>query len=458
MDIKLIIFDLDGVLIDIKDLHYESLNLALASIDKKFIISREEHLSKFDGLSTNNKLKLLTVEKQLPVSVYDLVWKLKQNHTLSMIKKLGPDTRISSVLSSLKKKGYKICVASNSIRDTVKTVLLERGFMEYIDFFYSNQDVKNPKPFTEIYLKCMIKAEVSPKETLIVEDSQLGRKCAEQSGAYLLGVNSSKDITENLILNYIFSSQKMNTPHIWQGGKMKVVIPMAGAGSRFESAGYSFPKPLIPIKNNNDSPMIKTVVDNLNIKADYIFIVRKEHYYKYNLSSLLRVISPGCEIVQVDKITEGAACTALLAKDLINNEDPLLIANSDQFIVWDSSEFMYSMSGDEVDGGILTFKNSHPKWSYVKVNGGFVVEVREKEVISDIATVGVYYWKKGSDFVRSAVQMISKNIRVNGEFYIAPTYNELVEENKKIKIFNVKEMFGLGTPEDLEYFINTYRF
>ena len=200
---------------------------------------------------------------------------------------------------------------------------------------------------------------------------------------------------------------------------------MAGAGSRFEKAGYTFPKPLIPIKNNNDSPMIKTVVDNLNIDAQHIFIVRKDHYERYNLSSLLNIVSPGCEIVIVDKITEGATCTALLAKQFINNSEPLLIANSDQFIVWDSNEFMYSMIGDQIDGGILTFPNSHPKWSYVRLDGnGFIKEVKEKEVISNMATVGVYYWKCGSDFVRSAETMISKNIRVNGEFYIAPSYNE----------------------------------
>lgn len=459
MSIKLIIFDLDGVLVDAKELHYEALNLALASINPKFVIERDEHLSKYDGLNTTKKLEMLTKEKGLPKDKHNDVWKLKQEKTIGIIKKYDKDERLVSVLKELRGLGYKICVASNSIRETVKMMLVTKGFMEYIDFYYSNQDVKNPKPSTEMYLRCMIKAECSPKETVIVEDSHIGRKAAMESGAYLFGVKDSNDVKFDSLVDYISLIDNRQIRPKWQGGKMKVLIPMAGAGSRFEKAGYTFPKPLIPIKNNNDSPMIKTVVDNLNIDAQHIFIVRKEHYERYNLSSLLKVMSPNCEIVIVDKITEGAACTALLAKEFINNSEPLLIANSDQFIIWDSNEFMYSMIGDQIDGGILTFPNNHPKWSYVGLDEhGFIKEVREKEVISNMATVGIYYWKRGSDFVRSAETMISKNIRVNGEFYVAPTYNELILEGKKIKPFNIEKMFGLGTPEDLEYFVKKYDF
>jgi dTDP-glucose pyrophosphorylase len=203
--------------------------------------------------------------------------------------------------------------------------------------------------------------------------------------------------------------------------------------------------------------MIKTVVDNLNVDAQFIYIVRKEQYEKYNLKTMLEVMTPNCKIIQVDYLTEGAACTTLLAKEYINNEDSLLIANSDQFVEWDSNEFFYSMVGDSVDGGILTFKNVHPKWSYVKLNeDGFVSEVREKEVISDIATVGIYFWKRGSDYVKYAEQMISKNIRVNNEFYVAPVYNESICDGKRIKIFNIRKMWGLGTPDDLNHFIQNY--
>ena len=156
----------------------------------------------------------------------------------------------------------------------------------------------------------------------------------------------------------------------WQGGNMKVLIPMAGAGSRFEQAGYTFPKPLIDV---NGKPMIQVVVENLNIDAEHIFIVQKTHYEKYNLQETLNQISPNCKIVQVDGLTEGAACTTLLAKEYINNNEPLVMANSDQYVDWDSNEFMYSMVGDGVDAGILSFPSAHPKWSYAKLDeDGFV--------------------------------------------------------------------------------------
>jgi len=455
--IKLIIFDLDGVLVDAKDIHYEALNKSLASINPKYIIGIDEHLSKYDGLNTTKKLAMLSESKGLPENMHDYVWRQKQEETINIIKTYNPDERLIEVLRKLKKDGLTIAVASNSIRETVKFMLLRKGFMDYVDFFLSNQDVKFPKPNSEIYLQCMIKAGVSPKETIIVEDSHIGRKAAISSGAYLFAVKDSNDVKYEPIKQLADALDNKDDRPKWQGGKMKVLIPMAGAGSRFTNVGYTFPKPLISVKNMNDKPMVQVIVENLNIDAEHIFIVRKEHCDKYNLKQLLGVISPGCKIVEVDHLTEGAACTVLLAKEFINNDEPLLIANSDQFVEWDSNEFMYSMTNGKVDGGILTFLNTHPKWSYVKLDSNeFVTEVREKEVISTNATVGIYYWQRGSEFVKYAEQMISKNIRVNNEFYVAPVYNEAITDGKKIKIFKVGKMWGLGTPEDLTYFQDHY--
>jgi HAD superfamily hydrolase (TIGR01509 family) len=451
--IKLVIFDLDGVLVDAKELHYEALNLALESIDEKYIIQRDEHLSTYDGLNTTKKLNMLSDRKGLPVEFHDQVWKAKQDSTIKIISNYKRDERLCGILSKLKEEGYAICVASNSIRDTVKMMLIRKGFMEYVDFFYSNQDVKTPKPSPEIYLRCMIKANVSPRETIIIEDSHIGRKAAQESGAFLCPVIDSNDVTYEKIKEHIEKHEEKK--HIfpkWQGGKMKVLIPMAGAGSRFSHAGYTFPKPLIDVKGK---PMIQVVIENLNIDAEYIFIVQKEHYEKYHLKTLLNLISPNCTIVQTEGITEGAACTTLLAKEFIDNEYPLLIANSDQYIEWDSNEFMYSMGADSIDGGILSFRSTHPKWSFAGLDeNGYVDRVAEKEPISDIATVGVYYWSKGSDYVKYAQRMIEKDIRVNNEFYVAPVYNEAIKDGKKVKTFDVKRMWGIGTPEDLNIFIN----
>jgi len=454
--IKLIVFDLDGVLVDAREIHYEALNAALREIGEEYVIKRQEHLSLYDGLSTTKKLNMLTENKGLPVSLHEKVWKLKQEKTLDIINQFTPDERICGILKRLKSEGYTIACATNSIRTTAKLQLIRKGFFEHIDFLYSNQDVQRPKPSSEIYMRCMLKAGVDPHETVIVEDSHHGRKAAINSGGHLCAVRNNSEVTYKKIKEIIDSKTALEDIRPkWQGGKMNVLIPMAGAGSRFQQAGYTFPKPLIEV---NGKPMIQLVVENLNIDATHIFIVQKEHYEKYNLNYLLNLVSPGCKIIQVDGMTEGAACTTLLAKELINNDDPLVFANSDQFLDWDSNEFMYSMEAEEVDGGMLTFTATHPKWSFAKTNeDGFVTEVAEKKPISNVATAGIYYWKHGKDYVKYAEQMIEKNIRFNNEFYVCPVFNQAIEDGKKIKTFHFDGMWGIGTPEDLKTFLENHK-
>ena len=449
--IKLVIFDLDGVLVDARELHYHALNDALETIDNKYVISRSEHLSRYDGLSTTKKLNMLTEEKDLSRDLHNIVWKLKQDKTRSLIDKFTPDFRIINILRKLRDDGYSIACCTNSIRDTAKLQLIRKGFMEYIDVLYTNQDVNKPKPHPEMYMKCMLRFGVSPKETLIIEDSHHGRKGAIESGGNLCAVKDCKDLTLEKLTDHLKKHNNNKITPKWQGGKMNVLIPMAGAGSRFEKAGFTFPKPLIEVEGK---PMIQVVTENLNIEATHVYIVQKTHYEKYNLKHLLNLITPGCKIVQVDGITEGAACTTLLAKELIDNDEPLVMANSDQFVEWDSNEFMYSMEADEIDGGILTFTATHPKWSFAKLDdNGYVSEVAEKKPISNIATAGVYYWSKGSDYVKYAEQMIEKDIRTNNEFYTCPVFNEAIQDGKKIKVYQIDKMWGLGTPEDLDKFI-----
>lgn len=450
--IKLIIFDLDGVLVESRELHYIALNKALAEFGEQYVISREEHLCKYDALTTTMKLDRLSNEKGLPKEHHHKVWKLKQKKTLEEIDNFEIDHRIQNILKSLKDQDYIIACATNSIRATSKLMLIRKGFMEYIDFLYSNEDVKNAKPNSEMYLRCMIKAGVNPDQTVIIEDSHIGRKAAISSGGHLCAVKDSHDLTYDKIQHTILRAQKQSSiKPKWQGGKMNVLIPMAGAGSRFEQAGYTFPKPLIDV---NGKPMIQRVVDNLNIDARHIFIVQKSHYEKYALKHMLNLIAPNCEIVQVEGMTEGAACTTLLAKEFIDNDEPLVLANSDQYVEWDSNQFMYSAMADDIDGSILTFESTHPKWSYARLNDdGFVVEVAEKKPISKHATVGVYFWRRGSDYVRSAESMINKNIRVNNEFYVCPVYNEALLDGARVKTFHIDKMWGLGTPEDLDAFL-----
>jgi HAD superfamily hydrolase (TIGR01509 family) len=454
---KLIIFDLDGVLIESRELHYHSLNNALISIDPKYVILRDEHLSVYDGLNTTKKLNLLSKTKNLPSEYHDIIWQRKQIATFELIKKFPIDNKLVDIFTKLKASGYVIAVASNSIRETVKLSLLKIGVMEYVDYYVSNQDVHRPKPYPEMYWQCMTMLGSIPRNTLIIEDSHIGRQGAIDSGAHLLAVENSQDVTWNKINKKLqeMDSQMTSNSIPWKDSKLNVLVPMAGAGSRFAQQGYTFPKPLIEV---NGKPMIQVVVENLNIDAHYIFIVQQEHYEKYNLKYLLNLIAPGCDIVQINGITEGAACSTLLAKDYINNDAPLLIANSDQYVEWNSNECMYAFTTDEIDGGIVTFEASHPKWSYAKLgDNGFVTEVAEKKTISNEATVGIYYWKHGKDYVKYAEDMISKNIRVNNEFYVCPVFNQAIEDDKKIKIKRVNKMWGIGTPEDLDNFLKNYK-
>ncbi len=451
--IKLVIFDLDGVLVEAKNIHYEALNEALGD---KYAISWNEHLSTYDGLKTVQKLDMLTEQKGLPQNTHRDVWERKQKITLEKLGNLKINSYLVSVFSKLS-ENYKIAVCSNSIRKTVLTVLSKLGLMEYMDLVISNEDVKNSKPHPEMYWKAISMMSCLPEETLIVEDSPYGLLAASRSKSHILRVKNPSEVTiENIEnkLNQIEMGEQQTTP-AWRDENLTVLIPMAGAGSRFSQAGYTFPKPLIEVRNK---AMIQVVVENLNIDANYIFVVQKKHREKYSLDAMLSLIAPNCKIVEVDGMTEGAACTALLAKDLIDNEKPLFFANSDQFVEWDSNEFFYKMNESKADGGIVTFKATHPKWSFAELDdSGYVTKVAEKNPISDNATVGFYYWKKGSDFVRFAESMIEKDIRTNNEFYVCPVFNEAIQEKLQIKSFEVEGMWGLGTPEDLDYFLKNFK-
>lgn len=241
---------------------------------------------------------------------------------------------------------------------------------------------------------------------------------------------------------------------------LQIVIPMAGRGSRFAKAGHTTPKPLIPVGNR---PMIQWVIENIRPKRAhrFIFICLAEHLEIYpEVPKELRRLCPGCEIVPVAAVTEGAACTVLLARKFIDSSDPLMIANSDQLVELDVNEYLAATDADGVGGLIMTFWSDHPKWSYCRMRpDGTVREVVEKQVVSNEATVGIYNFRQGRDYVRAADAMIAANLRVNNEFYVAPTYNQLINEGAKIITMKTgKEyagMHGVGTPEDLEIFMKS---
>jgi NDP-sugar pyrophosphorylase family protein len=245
--------------------------------------------------------------------------------------------------------------------------------------------------------------------------------------------------------------------------QLNIVVPMAGRGSRFREVGFDTPKPLIPI---GGVPMVGVVVANIRPARPhrFIFVVLDEHFEAYDLGRYLTAVAPGCEVIRVDRVTEGPASTVLLARELISTSDPLMIANSDQWVDASINEYLAVLDADqEASGLIMTMTASDPKWSFVRTDSsGSVTQVAEKEPISDEATVGIYNYRRGEDFVAAADAMIAKNLRVNDEFYVAPAYNEMTAAGRRVVTWNIGAeadgLFGLGTPEDLASFLSRPEF
>jgi len=241
---------------------------------------------------------------------------------------------------------------------------------------------------------------------------------------------------------------------------INIVVPMAGRGSRFSVAGYTDPKPLIQFGGRT---MIQWIIENIRPSRPhrFIFICLAEHLERYSaLRNQLESLCPDCVIVPIDAVTEGAACTVLIARDYINGDEPLMIANSDQFVELVIDDYLNYLDSSDAAGLIMTFWSNHPKWSYCRLRTDKTVsEVVEKRVISNDATVGIYNFACGADFVSSADEMISRDLRVNGEFYVAPVYNLLIAKQSKIVTMATGRegagMHGLGTPEDLEQFLRS---
>jgi UDP-N-acetylglucosamine diphosphorylase / glucose-1-phosphate thymidylyltransferase / UDP-N-acetylgalactosamine diphosphorylase / glucosamine-1-phosphate N-acetyltransferase / galactosamine-1-phosphate N-acetyltransferase len=239
---------------------------------------------------------------------------------------------------------------------------------------------------------------------------------------------------------------------------INIVIPMAGMGSRFQKEGYKKPKPFIDVAGK---PMISRVIENLYYpNANYYLIARKDHLEAEQ--ALVKEIEQqyNAKFIAIDKLTEGTACTVLFARQFINNDQPLLIANSDQIVDCDIKEFIDDCLQQKKDGSILTFidEELNPKWSFAKLDSNNnVTAVKEKEAISKYATVGIYLFARGKTFLDGAVDMIINNDRVNNEFYTCPVYNYAIKDGKLITIFNIENsaMHGIGTPEDLKAYLLT---
>jgi dTDP-glucose pyrophosphorylase len=233
---------------------------------------------------------------------------------------------------------------------------------------------------------------------------------------------------------------------------MNILIPMAGLGSRFPREKFKKTKPLIEI---NSVPMIIRSVESLDLKGNYLFVIRKDEFSS-ELKSIIKNIQKNTDVIEIDYQTSGPASTALLFSERINSNEELVIANCDQIMQWNSKNFLHNAR--QYDGAIVTYHATTNKNSYARLNKfGEVIEIKEKEVISTTSLNGIHYWKRGSDFVNSANKMILVNDKAkNGEYYIGPSYNYMIKDGLTVGIFHIpNEMHhAVGDPEDLIKFIN----
>ncbi len=463
--IKAIIFDLDGVLVDAVEWHYLAFNRALRLFG--YQIEPQEHSSLYNGLPTAVKLELLSQRVGFPTQLHGFVNQMKQKYTIQLIENsCHPRQELLGLLNYMKGQGYRFAVASNSIRATVEMMLDKMGIRNHFEVVLSNEDVKRPKPEPEIYQKCMERLGVTPEEVMIIEDSIPGIQAARKATENVMIVAGPHEVTQDFVWKNIkfFNDRRKAKAAPGDPAQTKftpntveIVIPMAGLGQRFSAAGYAKPKPMIDVL---DKPMIQWVVENIrpkSVPSHFNFICNRSHIEEYQLDKFLARLAPGCNIISVPGVTEGAACTILLAKEFINNHRPLIIANSDQWVEVSIDEFVTLAKRDKRDGLIMTFHATEKKWSYAKVDDtGKVTQVAEKNPISDHATVGIYYFNQGRDFIDAAEEMIRRDIRTNGEFYVCPVYNQLIEQGKNNAIHEIQrgQMHGLGTPEDLTVFIS----
>ena len=303
--IDTIIFDLDGVLINSKNIHFKSLNKSLIDNNINYEISIDDHLKRFDGLPTLKKLEILNSEKKVPRSLNKKIQNRKNEITRRLFKdEIKYNEKIHTLFKTLS-KNYKLGIATNAIQETLEIALSKLKIKKYVDYSLSTKNIINPKPHPEMYLRCIVNLNSKPSTTLILEDSHNGRLAAKEAGARLMPIKSMDEVNYKNILNFL-KREKNNLENMdsWDDNDLNIVIPMAGEGSRFAKAGYTFPKPLIEV---HQKPMIQLVVDNLGLKGNFIFIVRREHLKKYNLKSFLNIIAPNCKIITIDKVTEGAA-------------------------------------------------------------------------------------------------------------------------------------------------------
>ena len=424
--IALITFDLDGVLVESKELHYDAFNLALNEAGPEFVMSQLEHDAHYCGLSTKQKLRMLTLNKNLPPEKHEFIWKRKQYHTLELMKTtIKRDAQIVGVLEALRDAGYPIAVASNCVRDSVFYLLSGIGVHDLISCYFSNEDVSAAKPDPEIYLAAAEHFGICPDEMLVVEDSSHGKQAALLAGAHLCPVASPFDVT----IEYLSIALSTRT---LQPSCLNIIIPMAGVESLFVE-GSPLPKFLINISGKS---LLERIVENVrpNRPHRFIFIARQ---YQARTYKLAEICVKACKfnpvlLLEVKAKSASAVETVLVAKDLINSDDPLLICNLNMWPEFKASLDVDTLSYVNADCILTHFESANEAFSYVTVDANMRVQgVSTKTRSSNLATTGYTIFRNGSKFVELSELLLASK-REGESLYIEDVVRKGLQSNLRI--------------------------
>jgi HAD superfamily hydrolase (TIGR01509 family) len=450
---KVVVFDLDGVLVESKELHYRAFNAAVTeAVGSGYALSEAEHTLVYDGLSTRQKLRLMQTHKQLPAASVETIFHRKQELTSQMIQnQIRPDPQIINTLQQLKQMGYPIAVASNCIRQSVREFLTALELWNHVDALFSNEDVAEPKPDPAIYSKVADSFGVNTTDLFVVEDSPKGFEAVVRSGAHLHQVKSPADVR----FPSLMAAMNMSDCQV------QIVVPLARPGATYWLDGPNELPTDLPLQllDMDGQVLLKRMCDNIrppNTRCRWIFLVpRSDQQHRWH--SLLPNITGYEDTVVIPVVKEqlGAMNTVLLAESHLSHDVPLMVFDGSHIVEWYTTtppEVLLDAL-KEVDALVTIHEDSDPRWSYVETSGQRVLVVREKKPISCRACTGLYIWKRPKDFIQAARRLQQKQTYCRGQYYISQVMQECLETvGFHLRSYMVKRSWSLRTMDEVSLF------
>ena len=451
--INAIVFDLDGTLVETRDLHKEALNEALRCVaGTLFVISEEEHKTEYDGLSTAQKLKKLNAVKNLNPELNKAIWARKQELTNEMVSKtVKPDGRIISVIAELKRLGFPIGVASNCIRSSVDLILKCLGIYDLVDLSVSSDDVEFAKPAPDIYLKAAACFGIPPGELLVVEDAPFGWQAAVMVGARLLRIASPADVTLQLLLGKIGELNNTTDP-------ITVVVPLAGSipNVHADSGVRGLHPALYDVRGRACIEHAISSIISLRHPMEFVFVVIGDSIPDSLLLKATQWLPT--RVVRLNAPTRGALESVLAAKQFIRPTAPLLISDGSHVVEWRPGHDIDDLlDARNCAAAVSVTRSDDSRWSYATVDpDGLVSSVQEKSRISNTALTGLYMWRSGAEFLRDAHEAVVSGPRLRGLMYVAPVLNYVIGRHERVRALDVQGMHSLRTHAEARAYANRH--